>query len=46
MIVGIYNRTLDFKSLLESHVFQREIMRVRINSVSTFKKRFDSMIKQ
>ena len=46
MIVGIYDRTLDFKSLLGSYIFQREIMRIRINSVSTFKKRFDSMIKQ
>ena len=45
MIVGIYNRTLDFKSLLESHVFQREIIRVRINSISAFKKKFDSMIR-
>ena len=44
MIVGIYSKTLDFKSLLKTYVFQREIIRMRINNMSAFKKKLDSII--
>ena len=46
MIVSIYNRTLDFKLLLESHIFQEEIMRRDIFGVSVFKKDVDHMIQR
>jgi len=44
MIVGIYDKTLNFKSLLGNYVFLGETMMIRIISMSNFKKGFDNMI--